>query len=707
MLTINHAQQRLARDWQHLLVSGRDWSVSESTNALIDPVTQTGMLLPLPMTPEFRTTATGDYARLRKSDTDRAAHTGWIEIQRGFEGNYYLHSQGLADNHADRIVSTSSTYARNRGFYVSYFSYNYGADDYVQLECGWIAGTDQVELRVWSSGQVEVWLNNQFAGNHTLGGDRDGSEQSPDTTIPNREVKLLLIPCRRRSLLVLTNQGSGFEHVFEHLDPEDDDNTITPADAQFYVNIPLGQATFQFCPARFRTSGKLLTPVQSFAVPPPTGTTLTLTSFGDAPGYGTSASAAAARNAADSADFVPDDVETDYRVRVNLTSDGTCSRWVYGAQLTADGAADLTDYSPVTLDTYLTHWTLSVDSRARATLDTELHSLDTVETLVPNLRTSAFLPAYFERSGVTYLDGATDPPGWRESSAARLRRATLTIRDYSLILQRYLFRDAFALDGLLFEDAVTRLLEYAGWDATQVNIPPTGYYLPTQHSSSRNDFALVVQVGDSAWSWIERLHERYGADRLYGFRPTLSGVQFFSHVWDDLPTTPIVTLYETRAAAVLAGHGANEYERWYRSFTAEQIEAEANEVIVTGWDSTTRRPLQSIWRDAAAQDPTTLVGSRPANWTGFPVRFGWVDTSLASLPQVEAVRDYFVARLTQPRTTVRWESTLLTDEDGVPVWVGDCVELNAHGTYRVTGIRAQHRHDETALAEYEGELIQE
>lgn len=663
------------------------------------------MLLPLPMTPEFRTTATGDYARLRKSDTDKSSATNWIEVQRGFAGNYYLHSQAIADNSADRRVHTSDTYQKNRGFFVSYFSYNYGADDYVQLECGWIAGANQIELRIWSSGQVEVWKNNNFVGAHTLRGERAGSEDSPDQTIPNREVKLLLIPCRRRSLLVLTNQGGGFEHIFEDLDPEGGDNTITPATAQFYVYIPLGQATFQFCPIRYRASAKLLTPVQSFSVPPPTGTTLTSVVYSDPPGYGTNSVSSAVRNAADTADFVPDGTATDYRIRVDLTGDGTSTRWVYGAQLTADGATDMTDSGAVSLDAYTSHWSLAVDNQSRATLDIEVLDVSAVESLVPTLRSSAFLPAQFERDGIVYIDGVTEPASWREAPNDVLRRAALTIRDYSLILQRYLFRDSFALDGVLFEDAVTRILSYAGWDSSAINIPPTGYHLPTQHSSSRNDFALAIQVGDSAWSWIERLHERFGSDRLYGFRPTSSGIEFFSERWDDLSVLPILTLYSTQAASVLAGHSATEWQRWYRAFSAETIEPEANEIIVTGWDSTTQRPLQARWRDSAAQDPTTAIAARPPNWSGFPVRFGWVDTSLTTLTQVEAVRDYFVARLTQPRQVARWESVLLKRTNNVPLWVGDAIELSGHGTYRITAIRARHRWGEIALAEYEGELL--
>lgn len=706
MFIVNYGQTRLARDWQHTLTSGRDWSLTASSDTYIDPITQTGMLVPIPLTAGFRTSATGVNARLRKSDTDKSSSTDWIEIQRGFAGNYYMHSQAIADNDSARRVHTTDTYSRNRGFYLSYFSYNYGGDDYVQLECGWIAGTDQIELRVWSSGQVEVWKNNQFAGSHTLRGDRDGSEESPDQTLPNREVKLLMIPCRRRSLLVLTNQGSGFEHIFEDLDPDDPDNTITPAAAQFYCYIPLGQATFQFAPVRYATSGKLLTEIQTLRVPPPTGTTVSATAFIDSPGYGTTSATSAVRLPDDSGDFAADDTSTNYRGRVSLTGDGTASRWVYGLQVTVDGETALTDDSPTTLDNYTRTWSLNVDSRARATVELELQELNALELVVPNLRRQAYLPIKVEQAGVVWLEGVGSTTAWRESTQDKLRRGSMQIADLSKLLEVYLYRDEFALDGLAFEDALTALLTYAGIDPAIINLPATGYQLPTQIGASRSDFALRVSVGDSAWRWIQKLHEQYGADRLYGFRPTTMGIEFFSERWDDLPTTPKATLYETRAAAILAGEPEGNYRAWYRRLESETIEAEANEIIVTGWDSTTRRPIQSSWVNSAAQDPTTPVASRPANWSGFPVRFGWVDTSITTLQQAESVRDYFVDRLTNPRETATWECAMLFDSNDVPVWVGDVVELNAHGLYRVTEFRAQHRHIDYARAVYSGEKIE-
>ncbi|MES2465207.1 MAG: hypothetical protein V4671_31965, partial [Armatimonadota bacterium] len=127
-----------------------DGDLTEST--FLDPVTNTLMLRPLPLTAAWPTTSTGDYARLRKTDYTLITASSWVEHPVSSAGDYYLESLGV-----NEIVYTTATYSQNTPFWLSTFVYGVATNRAIILECGWGSPGTGVSLRLSADGVCEVW----------------------------------------------------------------------------------------------------------------------------------------------------------------------------------------------------------------------------------------------------------------------------------------------------------------------------------------------------------------------------------------------------------------------------------------------------------------------------------------------------------------------------------------------------------------------
>ena len=296
-IVIDTPEMRVARDRIVTLADGRHWDILKTT-AFVDGITRTGMLMPLCLTPQWATTTTGLYARLAKKDytftttpfvavgtpppypdgtaTDQSK---WVEFHHDYQGNVYLIGQGVND----RAV-TNKKWPRNRPFRLSWFSYNSGNTSAVQMECGWLADDGFIALRIWTDGKCEIYKNgtqvgegNIFEhkvttqtvyGKETATLHRKKASKGDARQLAQQTVDLLLIPCRRRDLLLISNQGGGFRFTFEDLDADNDDNTITPDNARFIWQVPTGQVKVQLSPLNFLTTGNLISEVRTLRLTP-------------------------------------------------------------------------------------------------------------------------------------------------------------------------------------------------------------------------------------------------------------------------------------------------------------------------------------------------------------------------------------------------------------------------------------------------------
>lgn len=711
--TVDFGEARLKRDRLALVVNGRDgWDLRSSSGVWVDPVTQTLMLTPLPLTPEWQTTSTGAYARIRRSDTD-ANIMRWIEYPRGFEGNYYLHSVGLADLHADRLVTTTASYPKNRPMYLTWLAYNYGPESWVQMECGWVAPSEDVSLRFWSTGQVEVWRGNNYLATHTLAGDRDGSGETPWETQAMRDVVVLLIPCRRRSLVVVSNAGGGFEHVFDDLSPDDPDPDITGA-GPFWTRVPYGQATYQWAPLKFRDEGYAVSACRHLRFAPTTGVTHSTIIYADAPGYGLQSIAGDLMECDGTTNFVADGLTDTARVRIDLSGDFGSTYYVYGAASVLDALRGSTPDDPVELSDFIVQHDLSVgESPDSVQYTCVLKQPDTVQTLAPALARVDNRPIKVEIDGVPAFVGRTRKPVKTEAWHEQLERITLECDDLWRVLDAYQIREPVPLDGMDVSDAIELLATLVGFELADLDIEVTGYHLPTIADSSRGEWAVIPEVGDTAGEWIKRLRETFAPNWELGFVPTVMGrvLRFVS--LDSLGTTPSLTRYLAQADAVSDGESGDDPTLWLRAFREQVIAPECNEITVTGWDPRTRQPVQARYVDLPSADPTLAAVDRPDNWLGEFVPYGLVNSMITSTAVAEDVIALLVPRLTSRRTVADWECELLVHNDGVPLWRGDVVRVYGRGDYRIKRFDVSFRieHDASGMirrsARYHAERIAE
>jgi hypothetical protein len=270
---------------------GTTWDMAKSSNVWLDPATLTLMLAPLPVTAAWRTTYSGNYTRYRKVDYTLTTSAKWKDIQIRASGDYFLQSLDVTE----RATLTTAWDANTGAFLALYVPSINGSDDTVVLKAGWgVGAAGSVEVWFTASGKASVYKSGVLVGVY----DNNDSNIAPQAAtaasngIAGQFVTVMMIPCRRRELLVVTNFGLSFSHVFADLSPLIA-NTILPA-ATFSWIVPVGQATVQVSRVFFETAGYAVSPIKKLRYAPPTGATFSSTYAYD--GIGTGAAFAAGRH---------------------------------------------------------------------------------------------------------------------------------------------------------------------------------------------------------------------------------------------------------------------------------------------------------------------------------------------------------------------------------------------------------------------------
>ena len=689
-VVIDAAQARISKDRISTIITGDDWNYALSSNVFIEPVTRTVMLSPLPLTDGWRTSHTGDYARFGIADYTLTTPSKWTQGDKVGDG----HSNYLYSLNVNEVLKTTGTYGANRGIYLSFFAPSSGNERHVQIDFGWGNTANYqsgVSVRIWSDGHVEIWKAGVQVGAGSISGRADDQQQH----LALKTTDIYAIPYRNRELLIFSNQGGAFRHTFEDL-TEAPGQTITP-DEKIWWYVPEGDATVQCAPLRFATSGYICSRKVIFAQS----------------ASGASSGTVYVDNGSASYSLVqPDNINssfssgTECRVKVSFSGGtGTSTPYVHAVAVEFPRQTAQTNAGSYTLNPYITSMSLDVpEEPSSVQMEIELKKPSELETTegVSKLRriSNRAIKCTFGTQDV--LIGRTEPPEWHEAIDDGARRVTLRIRDKWKVFEHYIFSDPYPLDGLNIVDAFKFIIKAAGFEDSDIDIPPIAFNLPQVKTQSES-FNILIEVGDTAADWLKRLHETYCATYMMGWFPTASGFKFRLFLPDN-NEAPKQTLFKTleEAYSHLIGIGqleedANRNKRNYvfRSFKETVLEPEANYIYVTGRDPRSDRPIVAHKIDSASANPTTVISLRPDNWLGEIRKYGWVDETITTLDAAQYACNIIYNRLTPIRRIAEWESELLLDTTGKVLWRGDVVELKGYGKFRITSLSAELNHEPT------------
>ncbi len=239
----------------------------------VDPCTLTAMLKPIPLTESWGNTYTGNNARLDPS----AAYTiptpaKWERLQIRASGDYWLR----AKQSTNEIVQVTSALPANQPMCIGWYKpeLKIGADvPVLRLYYNYSASSTSGEIKIvfYANGKAEIYKAGLLVGSY----DRSGSNFAPGSTYTasfstNQQFnEIVIIPFRRRELLVHTNYGLSFSHIFTDLDESLTTNAITPA-GKFAFAVPTGKLAIQVAYCRFSPQGSFIASQQVLRYAPPT-----------------------------------------------------------------------------------------------------------------------------------------------------------------------------------------------------------------------------------------------------------------------------------------------------------------------------------------------------------------------------------------------------------------------------------------------------
>jgi hypothetical protein len=665
-VVLEHGQTRVKQKPVAGLVGPEDWDYGTFVNCVQEEITGDVILMPRCWEEGFYTSNVAPYDKLGLADftsltAASGAAPGWIEHDpTGVGGGRYL----MAPAGFGETATTLESYSQNQAFHLSWFSYGEGSDFEV-IRCGW-GGTPGehtagVALRFFASHKVQLWKNGEFVGEGSLKGSGGG-------TLQNTRIGVMLLPCRFRELLIVASNAEGFLHAFDDIAPTDTAAAITPA-GKFWVSFPSGGTPdFQLAPLKFATSGTAESLPSAFKRPPALGALPAFRAFH----FGGTAPVVSLPG------FTPDNNVRDFRIRVELSGDGSTTPFLRGATAQYPAITGQTPALNLDLNPFITRMNFAVPDDAggvEATL-TVKSPARLEEMSGARLRAIGNMPVSIGFGGLRILDGRTDGPEWEEALEDQVRRMTIPIRDAWKTLERTIVDDPTPLDGMTFRNALRWLLEYCAlYSASGFDVPEVATEIPFSPSE---DWGTLIESGDSCAEWIRRLCDTYAANWLYGFKPGVSGITFYAKPPAGFGTAPKLTLYTTYDAALLA-YGENARSRWLTSFKENVLEPEGNELYVTGMDPGTGRPIVRVVRDTASIDPTLAITARPRNWQGEVLTVGYYDPSLNTDEAVEGAAELMGRRVMSDRRLTQFGCEMLFYNAGLgtwlPIWRGDVVRI--------------------------------
>lgn len=701
------------------------------------PVTQTVMLAPLPTTAAWRTTFSGNYARYTLANLTTTTSGPWKQHTPTDSGDYWVTRDPLAagETAADLVAYTTAALLANQGVYIS--TYTPGkpeGTDSVVLACGW--GAENTAGSVWlyfaASGKVQVFKSGDLVGDYDVHDDAVLARSTVATGKTKKQGEwhsYLLQPMRRVSLVVVGDDGGGFEHQFSDLDPDTDANTITPA-ASFYFYVPQGRTNVQLAPVYYEESATVYSVPHTLRYPPPIGATFLNASAYDrvGPDNGSVLEPTTTVSLAeqDGTAYVPDGTITVLRVKLALTGDGSSSHGLYGVDVYRYPTTTTTADSEFDATCYLRGLQLSVSPDGICSGRIEMHDPDGLVTAgLEQAEYTGDRPLRITIGEapdpvVDLLRGTASPPEREYAIGAEADAASLLtweVTDRTRDLADAVLPAFPPLDGLTLSSAVEGLLAGAGYSGGDVDVTADAFVLPYYPSVAKGDWSLLVERGDTVGKWLEKLFGDYASTYFKGWYPDAAG---YVYRWGPRTEgTADLELYQSLEDADTAGvTAALQPYRVIRSARITRKRPEANQIIVVGQNPRTWRPILSQYDDADSQDPALLPAARPHNWMGKVVAVVHQDPAIRTQAAADRARDILTARLTKAVVVLQFDSELLVKSDGAPLWVGDRVRVFKEGIadgftdWRITAIpsmtlaaRDETTGETTWRVVYQGELI--
>ena len=723
-ILIDPAQDRLSVDALSSLVSGRDWSPTGWNDIWVDPITNTCMLRPAPQYPAWSTSDAGIFAKYGLSDFTLTDSANWTTHQPDTGGDF-MYYNGSAGNTGGLQGYTADQLA-NQPMVVEYFGASVTNSPYGILDFGWGSSLDYttgVSCRLYADGRIDVWQEGALVGTYSISGSSSNYFSSTFLQAQQQQggvvsaaprtgyTTLMVIPCRDRELLVVSNVGGGFCHIFENLPEGVAGQTITPAAPfWFFINAPVS-VNLRIAKLQYASSGTVYG-VQSNWRNTPSGSI-------DYDVYQSLSQVPGSWSGAPAADMVtpsvvtpatnPFSVPNPMQIKLDLVAGSPiANNWtpfVYGCRAFYPAQTEQTA-TPVGGPIQILPFTLEAKIDVSDTLG---GTKCTLKLMQPEAMAAAGVIAIESMcqravqlsdevgmflNGVTAAPNYVDSVGFDSDSYDRNQDIDIEVRDAWKLAETYRFSDPIPLDGMTLFDAYVLV-------ANMIGIPGDGsggtgwlyvspaahsFYLPEAGSPSGGDWNVLIDVGDTGSEWLDRLHQTYAGDWFHGFRPnraTPTAPPLLSLIDPgdttahySLPSTPSVTLYPTIQDAITIGayDPAEAYKYVYRSLKWDFLEPEANDLYIMGMDFRTRKPIVVHKADTGSQNPTTAVASRPANWLGCIRKYGLVDPTITTIQVATSVMDLLFPKLTAKRQIVEFESEYV---DGL--WRGDLVELYGAG----------------------------
>jgi hypothetical protein len=688
-------------------LDGTKVDLTNSSNIWQDPSTLTMMLAPLPVTPAWSKTYSGSYARFQKTDYTLTTPAKWKQMQIKASGDYYLQSLDVTER-----VTLTSAFSANQAVYLSlYVPGLKDTDKSIILKCGWGVGSaGSVEVWFAANGTAQVFKSGVLVGSYERGDSNIAPAVGAQTSKSSRSdfIGIMMIPARRRELLVTTSDGTNFSHVFEDLDPSVQNN-ILPA-AAFSWLVPTGQATVQLAKCNFETSGYVLSQIKSLRYPPPTGATFSPTYAGDNVGFGVYTFTGSLVKA-DGTAYTPNGVIKDVRAKVTLTGAGTGSLGLYSTEAVYDAPVGATYDGTVDVTQYIQSLSMAVDEDGKATCTIGAIAKPLIDAGVqqPNVTSDRPVrialgdgPAVYP-GVVTYQDifrGTLQPPkiefldrDTTASWATYVYNGVDRSRDFDLAW----LVESYPYDGVLAGNAILDLLKIAGYDDT---VSPyfggdfPGQELPYTTNISKGQYSLAPDYGDTVASFLEKIKQEYYATWITGWMPTGSGYYYQWLNVNAASTASTMTLYQSISTATTAGVAEQlRPQRVIRSLNSYNEEPECTQVTVIGQDPNTGIFIPYTQINSAAEIADTPPANRPRSWRGRPVCYQYRDPALNTFDAVTAACLMLYTRLTTGRTIIEFDATFLVYETtNRPVWLGDVIKLmdtdgtSVLGNYRIIAI---------------------
>ena len=702
-VTVDYAQPRVLTDRLSVSVQGSyegarrarvsGWDMAAADKTYVDPITYTAMLLPAPCDAAWASSGSGIYARPRLTNWTLSSASNWDEACIAHTLDFWLRGYGLSN---DTGVTTSAV-VKNRPLWVSAYVYAPGDSNTPFLSVGWndtASAATGVSVQFYVSGVALVSKDGVLIDKVKLSGPQGTA------SLANGFFWAMLIPFRKRELLIVTSEGGGGTVVFDDIDESSTDPTITAA-GKVWFQAFAESALLQIAPLKFQSSGYVCGRESFFPSAPPAGATAGTPGIWWHEAYDGStqtATVSMVETADPTTAFAPDGVKSSCLVRFDLTGNGDSTPFVYGGIAGYSPTSANTSSSAVDVTSRVRRAHLSVpESASGVELNVEMADVSAIEAAgVARLFETSNRPVGLMQGAQWILDGYSEPISVAGAANPEVQPVSLKVRDAWKALEAYRFSDIVPLDGTDWKADVEWIVGLAV-PGVIFDVDDPTFTIPSTGGQTAGEWASCIEIGDSAATAVANLFSDYAPNWLYQFVETVTGLTFMARSPANLSVTPSVVLYSTWAEAyqsLIAG-GATEADAYDWAYASvinaieeRRLEPEANDIRVTGVDPRTNLPIQVHYADAASQDPTTAPASRPDNWLGCRRLYGYVSSALTSVAACERACNMLVARLTQTREMAEVSTNvMLVRPDGAPVWRGDCVTLYGRGDYRVTSFQ--------------------